>query len=132
MLAILPGFDAIAAKVTPAALETELRLSRNQLAPLAQRLTPSFRRVVAAGQQQLIALDKLLQSFSYKNVLARGFALVTDSEGHIVRSHNQVRPGEQLAIEVSDGQIGATVSGAPAIRKKPRPPRDDGGQDSLF
>ena len=125
-------FDTIAAKVTPAALETELRLSRNQLAPLAQRLTPSFRRVVAAGQQQLTALDKLLQSFSYKNVLARGFALVTDSEGHIVRSHNQVRPGEQLAIEVSDGQIGATVSGAPAIRKKTRPPRDDGGQDSLF
>ncbi len=27
---------------------------------------------------------------------------------------------------------GASVSGAPVSRKKPRPPKDDGGQESLF
>jgi len=125
-------FGAVAAKMTPATLVAELRHSRNQFQPLSTRLAPSFRRIVDAGLQRLTALDKLLQSFSYKNVLARGFALVTDSEGHIVRSQGQVLPGEQLVIEVAQGQIGATVSGAPAIRKKPRPPRDDGGQESLF
>lgn len=125
-------FDTIAARMTPATLVAELRHSRNQFQPLATRLTPSFRRIVDAGLQRLTALDKLLQSYSYKNVLARGFALVTDSDGHIVRSQGQVQPGEQLVIEVAEGQIGATVSGAPAVRKKPRPPRDDGGQESLF
>jgi exodeoxyribonuclease VII large subunit len=125
-------FGAIVGKITPAALVADLRLSRNQLAPLAQRLAPSFKRIVDTGSQRLTALDKLLQSFSYKNVLARGFALVTDSDGHIVRSSRQVQPGEVLAIQVAEGEIGATVSGAPAIRKKPKPPRDPGGQESLF
>jgi exodeoxyribonuclease VII large subunit len=125
-------FDAIAAKMTPATLVADLRHARNQFTPLATRLTPSLRRIVDAGLQRLTALDKLLQSYSYKNVLARGFALVTDSEGHIVRSQGQVKPGEQLVIEVAEGQIGATVNGAPAVRKKPRPPRDDGSQESLF
>jgi hypothetical protein len=37
-----------------------------------------------------------------------------------------------LAVEVSDGQFGAAVSGAPVSRKRPRPPKDDGGQESLF
>ncbi|RYE71708.1 MAG: exodeoxyribonuclease VII large subunit, partial [Hyphomicrobiales bacterium] len=125
-------FDAIAARMTPATLVAELRHSRNQFAPLATRLAPSLRRIVDAGLLRLTALDKLLQSYSYKNVLARGFALVTDSDGYIVRSEGQVRPGEQLVVQVAEGEFGATVSGAPAVRKKPRPPRDDGGQESLF
>ena len=81
---------------------------------------------------ELTSLGKLLDSYSYKGVLDRGFALVVDDQGHIVRSRSAVRPGQLLAIEVADGQFGAAVSGAPVQRKKPRPPRDDGGQESLF
>ena len=65
-------------------------------------------------------------------MLDRGFALVTDDQGHIVRSKGAVRPGQVLAVEVADGPFGASVSGAPVQRKKPRPPRDDSGQESLF
>jgi exodeoxyribonuclease VII large subunit len=65
-------------------------------------------------------------------VLDRGFALIVDDQGHIVRSKSAVRPGQLLAVEVADGQFGAAVSGAPVSRKRPRPPRDDGGQESLF
>ena len=84
-------------------------------------------------RERLGSLGKLLVSYSYKNVLDRGFALVTDGEGQIVRSTHQVHPGEPLSIEVADGQIGATVSGAPLVRRKPRPPQDSGpDQESLF
>ena len=122
-----------ALKVTPAALQTELRHACNQLAPLVQRLAPSLSRLVNAGAQRLGALDKLLQSYSYKNVLARGFALVLDEHGEIVRSAAAVQPGEALRIELADGQIGATASGAPGLaRKKPKPPPEGGGQESLF
>jgi len=43
-----------------------------------------------------------------------------------------VTPGQLLVVEVSKGSFGVNVSGAPAQRKKPRPPRDGGGQQSLF
>jgi exodeoxyribonuclease VII large subunit len=126
--------QATAVKVTPAALQTELRLARNQLTPLAQRLAPSFARLVTADTQRLVALDKLLQSYSYKNVLARGFALVTGEDGQLVRRPEDVQPGETLTIELGNEQkIAATASGAPAIpRKKPKPPPEGGGQESLF
>ena len=96
------------------------------------RLQPAMRRIIVTRGNELTSLGKLLESYSYKGVLERGFALVVDDQGHIVRSKSAVRPGQLLAVEVADGQFGAAVSGAPVQRKKPRPPRDDGGQESLF
>jgi exodeoxyribonuclease VII large subunit len=92
----------------------------------------AVRRLIVQRGNALTAMGKLLESYSYKGVLERGFALIVDDQGHIVRSKAAVRPGQSLAVEVADGQFGASVSGAPVSRKKPRPPRDDGGQESLF
>ena len=127
------AFAAVAARLSPNALRGDLRHSRNSLSPVVARLTPAFARLVEQRSERLTSLGKLLDSYSYKNVLDRGFALVTDGKGQIVRSRLQVHPGEPLSIEVADGQIGATVSGAPVVRRKPRPPQDAGpGQESLF
>jgi len=121
-----------AATLTPTALVADLRHANARLAPCAERLRPALRRLVVQRGNDLTALGKLLESYSYKGVLERGFALVVDDQGHIVRSKAAVRPGQLLAIEVADGQFGAAVSGAPVSRKRPRPPKDDGGQESLF
>ncbi|MHB1103386.1 MAG: exodeoxyribonuclease VII large subunit [Devosia sp.] len=123
---------AVAAKLSPTALRGDLHHSRSRMAPLAARLAPAFGRLLEQRRERLSSLGKLLDSYSYKNVLDRGFALVTDAEGRIVRSREHVDPGDPLIIEVADGQIGATVSGAPVIRRKPRPPRESGEQESLF
>jgi len=121
-----------AAKLSPQTLVAELRHSRARFAPLAERLQPALRRIIVQRGNDLTSLGKLLESLSYKGVLDRGFALIVDDQGHIVRSKSAVRPGQLLAVEVSDGQFGASVSGAPVSRKRPRPPKDDGGQESLF
>jgi exodeoxyribonuclease VII large subunit len=126
------AFAAVSARLSPNALRGDLRQSRNSLTPIAGRLAPAFERLVAQRRERLTALDKLLQSFSYMNVLDRGFALVTDAEGRIVRSKDAVGPGDPLAIKVADGEIAANVTGAPIIRRKPRPPKDDSEQESLF
>jgi exodeoxyribonuclease VII large subunit len=125
-------YATAAAKLSPQALVTDLRHTRARFAPSVQRLLPAYERLIAQRRDSLSGLGKLLDSYSYKGVLDRGFALVTDDQGHIVRSKGAVRPGQVLAVEVADGPFGAAVSGAPVQRKKPRPPRDDGGQESLF
>jgi exodeoxyribonuclease VII large subunit len=122
----------VGARLSTRTLTDELRHARARLAPCADRLQPALRRIVVQRGNDLGSLGKLLESYSYKGVLDRGFALVTDAAGTVVRSTSQATPGRALSIEVADGQFGAAVSGAPVQRKKPRPPRDDGGQESLF
>ncbi|HEY0918795.1 exodeoxyribonuclease VII large subunit, partial [Devosia sp.] len=114
------------------ALRGELRHCREALAPLATRLAPAWTRLLGQRRDRLGALGRLLESYGYRNVLQRGYALVTDEAGGIVRSPAQLRPGEGLTIEVADGRIGATVSGAPGLRRKPRPDGGGDDQESLF
>ncbi len=125
------AFSGLAARLSANALRGELRHCRDAMAPVATRLAPAWARLQGQRRDRLAALGKLLQSYSYRNVLQRGFALVTDEAGGLVRSPAQVRPGEALSIEVADGQIAATVSGAPSTRRKPRP-GGGGDQESLF
>jgi exodeoxyribonuclease VII large subunit len=126
-------FERVAAKLSPNALRADLRHAHAQLTPQAERLEPAFRRIVARANDRLTTVWKLVDSLSYKRIIERGFALVTDGNtGEIVRSKDAVGPGQLLVVDVSDGSFGVNVSGAPAQRKKPRPPKDDGGQTSLF
>jgi exodeoxyribonuclease VII large subunit len=125
-------FATAAARLSPNALRADLRHARARLGPTGERLQPAYSRILTRQSDRLTSLGKLLDSLSYKGVLDRGFSLVTDDEGHIVRSKDAVRPGQLLVVEVSNGSFGAAVSGAPAQRKKARPPRPDNGQTSLF
>jgi exodeoxyribonuclease VII large subunit len=125
-------FERVASKLSPNALRADLRHARAQLAPQAERLEPAFKRILGRATDRLATVWKLVDSLSYKRIIERGFALVTDDAGHIVRSKDAVHPGQLLVVDVSDGSFGVNVSGAPAQRKKAKPPRDDGGQTSLF
>jgi exodeoxyribonuclease VII large subunit len=42
-------------------------------------------------------------------VLARGFALVRDEQGHAVRAAANVGPGARLDLEFADGRVAATA-----------------------
>ena len=59
-------------------------------------------------------------------------AVVTDFDGRIVKHTNQVKPGDPLHVQVSDGTIGVTVGGAPGARKRIKPPPGEDNQGSLF
>jgi len=119
--------------LSPSALRAELRHLQTRLAPLQTRLDPALARLLRERAQRLGALEKLLNSLSYRSVLARGYAVVKDSGGHLVRSHEGLTPGQALEVEFADGTIGVNVSGAPARpHRRPKPPGDDNGQESLF
>jgi exodeoxyribonuclease VII large subunit len=79
----------------------------------------------------------MLASLSYQSVLKRGFALVRDSEGRAVRSIGGLEAGSRVAIELTDGRAGASItsveSSSPERTEAPKPkrspPKDQG---SLF
>jgi exodeoxyribonuclease VII large subunit len=64
-------------------------------------------------RRALEAQSKLLNSYSYQGVLARGFAIVRDETGAMVRRAGGLRPGQPLEIEFADGKAQVGVNDAP-------------------
>ncbi len=52
----------------------------------------------------------MLVALSYQSVLSRGYAVVRDDAGRMVRSIGQVTAGMALDIEVADGHVAATAA----------------------
>jgi exodeoxyribonuclease VII large subunit len=77
----------------------------------------------------LEALGRLLDSYSYDQVLKRGFALVRDAAGEPVTAAASLGGGERLRVQFHDGEIGAVTEGrsSPAKRAAPAKPKPDQG-----
>jgi exodeoxyribonuclease VII large subunit len=117
-----------------------------------QRLAERARRAFLTLMQRLDARvahsGQLLAALSYRGVLARGFALVRDEQGHAVHTAASVGPNAHLSIEFADGRVAATADAdrpaapTPASPQKvaPREPKPTApkrvpkpvGQGSLF
>jgi exodeoxyribonuclease VII large subunit len=89
---------------------------------LGRALDSGFRRTLDGAKARFLRYGDLLESYSYRGVLKRGYALVTDGKGHAIGSAQGVGPGSALSIEFHDGRVGATVDGGVA---KVRPVKAD-------
>ena len=127
------AYGSAAARLSPLTLRAEIRQARTRLTPRAEQLNPAMARLLRERRERLNNLGQLLESYSYERVLDRGFAVVLDDAGEIVRGPAEVRPGEPLTVRLAEGDLGVSVSGAPARRRrKSRTPPDDTGQETLF
>jgi exodeoxyribonuclease VII large subunit len=82
-----------------------LRLDADQA-----RLMQLHPRVLLAGARtQLEQRRELLQALSPQRLLERGFALVHQGDGQLVRSVRQVQAGDALQLRVADGRISTVV-----------------------
>jgi exodeoxyribonuclease VII large subunit len=124
--------EVIGPKLSPKSLKAELRHSQSLLSPLAGRLLSSVTHQFGERRTALGQAGKLLVSLSYRSVLARGYAVIKDAEGHLVHQRAGLLPGDGVAIEFADGVVDAVVAGAPAPKKKPRPVPEPDAQESLF
>jgi exodeoxyribonuclease VII large subunit len=84
---------------------------RQQVDALTGRLDRSIRRVVDRRQGRLAVAEAALSAVSPLATLARGFAIVRDGDGRLIRAVNEARPGATITIQVSDGTFRAQVTG---------------------
>jgi len=87
---------------------------------LAARLRHNFRHNSAAHRQKLALAARLLHSLSYENILERGFALVFDAEGALIRRAQAVAPGQELRLRFADGALNAAAAATPATPPRPQ------------
>lgn len=135
---------AQAGKQLTVAWETVLRDRRGRYEGLdaGNRLPAAMGRQMAVSHDRLAAQAQLLDSYSYKGVLERGFALVRDVAGEPVQRAAALSAGQAVEIEFFDDKRRALIEGGGAAAKpvpKPKPKKaarpksgGDDGQGSLL
>lgn len=92
-------------------LDLRLRLNyfHKQLDTQTSAIQTSMRTVLYQRRARLEHLTSQLQALSPTNILDRGYALVFDSKGELIKDAAQVKSGDEITAQVAKGQIGARV-----------------------
>jgi len=116
IVALLPDRHSLAM-----ALQQQQELLRQQILHRLQaerlRLQANAERLQLLHPLELLPLIRaqleqrleLLQALSPQRLLERGFALVHCADGQLLRSAQQVKPGDGLQVVVADGRIESVV-----------------------
>ncbi len=88
-----------------------LDINRQRLDNIIFRLEKIINLDLQQAQNRLDVVSARLTATSPMATLSRGYAIVRRKDGQIVRRSKQVEVGEILAIQVSEGSLGAVVSG---------------------
>ncbi|WP_207455061.1 exodeoxyribonuclease VII large subunit [Azospirillum sp. SYSU D00513] len=93
-----------------------------RLEDLTPRLDRGYAKLLEQRSARLATAGQLLESYSYKGVLERGFALVEDATGKPLTSAADAAPGLPVTLVFADGKAAATMDGgAPRHEPKPEP-----------
>lgn len=87
-----------------------LAFHQQGLVALGKRLDRACTGYLAACGQQLAAHLRVLSSLSYHNVLNRGYGIVQDSKGAIIKHTEALRQQKQLTITLSDGRTSVDLA----------------------
>ena len=130
--ALLQNMDSIAGAMA-ASLSRQLRHGRQRLDQLSQspaltsprgylqqrekslehlktRLLAAQSRSIQIKKQRFIGCTSKLDAMSPLKVLTRGYSMVHDGDGQLLRSVHQTEPGREVQITLSDGSVKAVVS----------------------
>ena len=76
---------------------------------LSRGLPGQMVKVIRDNRRQVEHLSTLLETLGPSATLQRGYAIVTDESGKVVRSTQQVEQGNSIAVALNDGQLRARV-----------------------
>ena len=92
-------------------LDLRLRLTyfHKQLDTQTAAMQSAMRTVLTQKRGRVEHLTAQLQALSPNNILERGYALVFDSEGRLVKDAARVKAGDEITAQLAKGKIGAVV-----------------------
>jgi exodeoxyribonuclease VII large subunit len=125
-------FARASALMRPRVIDAELQRGRETLADLDARMARAFRHRLRRAGSSLQTCVRVLDSLSYRAVLARGFVLVRGADGALKRSVASVTAGETLSLIFTDGESNAVAGGKAVARQPRRFLWRDKGQGDLF
>ena len=90
--------------------QVSIASNRQRLDGWQSRLERAVQRRLEAARHELSLQQAQLTAVSPMATLRRGYAIVRDENGRIVRSPSDVQQGDPLTVQVRDGQFGVRVA----------------------
>ena len=101
--------DGWAQRLRAAAPHQRLRARRAALAALDERLRRAWKQGLRWRRAVLAQQAHRLEALSPLAVLRRGYAIVRDTQGRVVRRADQVAPGDALEVRLARGRLWGRV-----------------------
>lgn len=115
--------QAQGARLSLPLLAARLERSRDRLA--AVRLTPMMLSGrIATARERLDSFERLRLQLDPRAPLKRGYVLVSDDAGVLVRSAEQARASQALRLEFADGAVDAVPAARRAGQQAKSPLRE--------
>lgn len=102
-------FERAETRVRSFDLRAKIRALRERLAHRTGELEARVDRQLLAQRQRLERLRLQLDERSPLRVLERGYAIVYDAAGNVVRAADQVAIGDGIAVQLARGRLSAEV-----------------------
>lgn len=102
--------DDAEARLVRAAPAHRITSMQQQLDYATLRLDHAVQRQITSMQDTLAQRETRLQALDPNSVLQRGFALVRDHHGRLVRQVGAVQRDDVITIQLSDGQLSARIT----------------------
>jgi exodeoxyribonuclease VII large subunit len=88
----------------------KLSVLPERLAQLEKRLRESARTLTRQSKEKLDALNGKLSALNPTAVLARGYSIVTTSQGRLIRTTRDTAPGNDVEVRLHEGRLSAKVN----------------------
>jgi exodeoxyribonuclease VII large subunit len=108
-------WETLAAAVRHYDLRRVLAGIRVELEAGTAALAAAMRNVLLQHKLRVERMGRALETLSPLAILERGYALVFDGTGQLVKDAGLVRPGEEIRARVARGEIEATVKKATGV-----------------
>jgi exodeoxyribonuclease VII large subunit len=103
-------WEMISAAVRHYDLRLVLSGMRKELESRTSALVAVTRNVLLQHRVRTERLDTALQSLSPLAILERGYALVFNSEGKLLKNSAQIKVGDEISARLAHGQLQAEVT----------------------
>jgi exodeoxyribonuclease VII large subunit len=108
----LTGADATLRAHAPARIVERMR---ERLIGLSHRAAATMSGAVARCRAEVGGGERLLESYDYRGVLRRGYALVwSENEERLINRASELRPGMPVHVQFQDGRADAQITRAEA------------------
>jgi exodeoxyribonuclease VII large subunit len=116
-------WETISSAVRHYDLRLVLSGMRRELASNTAALAAIMRNVLLQHKVRSERLQTALESLSPLAILDRGYALVFNAEGKLLKDASSAKPGDEISARLSKGEIRASVLKKPEIKTGDRGPR---------
>ena len=95
----------------------DISVYRQDIDRFQTTLSHSFRQLLTHRRQSLTAQTALLEAVSPQQILERGFSVVKNTRGQVIRNADVLKQGQKLHITFADGETDVRVTKEQAQRE---------------